>query len=67
MQIRKAEEKDIKDFVRLVRLDLGYAEAQEDFVRSQFCKLDHGREEVFVADVGGVAAGFIHVEVYSNL
>lgn len=67
MQIRKAEKKDIKDLVRLVREDLGYAKAQEDFVRSKFCKLDHGREEVFVADVDGVAAGFIHVEVYSNL
>ena len=27
------------------------------FVRSQFCKPDHGGEEVFGADVDGVAAG----------
>ncbi len=67
MKIRTTNENDIRDVLFLIRNDLGYEEVQEDFVLSQLKKLQHDYEEVFIADVAGEAAGFIHVEVYSNL
>lgn len=67
MQIRTATEKDLQDLLELIRKGLGDEDAKEDFVLAQLKKLPHEREEVFVADVDGVAAGFIHVEVYSNI
>lgn len=67
MQIRTATEKDLQDLLELIRKGLGDEDAKEDFVLVQLKKLPHNREEVFVADVDGVAAGFIHVEVYSNI
>ena len=67
MQIRTATEKDLQDLLELIRKGLGDEDAKEDFVLVQLKKLPHEREEVFVADVDGVAAGFIHVEVYSNI
>ena len=67
MQIRIATEKDLQDLLELIRKGLGDEDAKEDFVLAQLKKLPHEREEVFVADVDGVAAGFIHVEVYSNI
>jgi len=66
-KIRPAEEKDIPSLVILIQNDLGYAEAKEDFVRKQFLQLNKNREEIFVADVEGAVAGFIHVEKYSNI
>lgn len=67
MQIRTATEKDLQDLLELIRKGLGDEDAKEDFVLAQLKKLPHEREEVFVADVDGIAAGFIHVEVYSNI
>ena len=67
MQIRHATENDLSDLLELIRKGLGDEDAQEDFVRANLLKLPPEREAVFVADVDGVAAGFIHVEVYSNL
>lgn len=67
MQIRTATEKDLQDLLELIRKGLGDEDAKEDFVLVQLKKLPHEREEVFVADVDGVVAGFIHVEVYSNI
>lgn len=67
MQIRTATEKDLQDLLELIRKGLGDEDAKEDFVLAQLKKLPHQCEEVFVADVDGVAAGFIHVEVYSNI
>lgn len=67
MQIRHVTENDLSDLLELIRKGLGDEDAQEDFVRANLSKLPPEREAVFVADVDGVAAGFIHVEVYSNL
>ena len=67
MQIRTATEKDLQDLLELIRKGLGDEDAKEDFVLAQLKKLPHEREEVFVAAVDGAAAGFIHVEVYSNI
>jgi len=65
--IRTAEEKDISSLVILIKNDLGYFEVKEDFVRNQFLQLNKSRDEVFVAEIEGVVAGFIHVEKYSNI
>ena len=67
MKIRLVTENDLPDLLELIRKGLGEEDAKEDFVLAQLKKLTHDREEVFVADVDGVAAGFIHVEVYSNI
>lgn len=67
MIIRTAKTEDLQNLLELIRKGLGYEEAKDDFVLTQLKKLPHQREEVFVADVDGVAAGFIHVEVYSNI
>lgn len=67
MKIRTATGNDLQDLLELIRKGLGDEDAQDDFVLAQLEKLSHEREEVFVADVDGVAAGFIHVEVYSNI
>jgi len=67
ISIRTAEEKDIPSLVILIKNDLGYAEAKEDFVRNQFLQLDKNREEVFVAEIEGAVTGFVHVEKYSNI
>jgi len=66
-KIRPAEEKDLPSLVTLIQNDLGYAEAKEDFVRNQFLQLNKNRDEIFVAEIEGTVAGFIHVEKYSNI
>jgi len=67
IKIRTAEEKDVPALVTLIQKDLGYAEAKEDFVRTQFLQLDKNREEIFVAETDGSVVGVIHVEKYSNI
>jgi len=66
-KIRTAEEKDVPALVTLIQKDLGYEEAKEDFVRSQFLQMDTKREDIFVAEIEDIIAGFIHVEKYSNI
>ena len=67
MVIRIVEEKDVADLVNLIKKDLGYADAKEDFIRNQILKLDTNREAVFVAEIDEFVVGFIHVEKYSNI
>ena len=67
MLIRAATEKDIEELLVLINVDLGEGDVPKDFILNQLKNIDKNREEVFVADVDGVAAGFIHVEVYSSL
>lgn len=67
MIIRKALEKDIPELVILIQQDLGYSDAQENFVHSQFLNMDANREEIFVVEINDTVVGFIHVEKYSNI
>ena len=67
MTIRTATEKDIEELLVLINVDLGEGNVQKDFILNQLKNIDKKREEVFVADVDGKTAGFIHVEVYSCL
>lgn len=46
--------------------DLGYP-CEVSLVRRKIGSLDHAREEVFVAEVDGVVAGYIHIERFEVL
>lgn len=46
--------------------DLGY-KCEEQFVKERLEKLDTTREVVFVAELDGEVAGYVHAEVYSLL
>ena len=64
MFIRPAEEKDIPDLTVIIRNDLGYSDAKEDFIHQQFLNMDRNRETILVAESDEVT-GFIHIEKYS--
>lgn len=62
--IRKFELTDAYAIAEICRNDLGY-ECDEALVRENLKQLDSKREQVFVADIDGTVAGFIHIELYN--
>ena len=66
MEIRNATGKDATEISRISSKDLGY-ECEESFVKERLENLDDSREVVFVAELGGKVAGYVHAEVYTLL
>ena len=59
MVIREAAITDSAAICRISSKDLGY-ECEETFVRGRLENLDSNREIVFVAELDGVVAGYVH-------
>ena len=66
MIIREATTKDPFAICNISCADLGY-DCSCDFVSTRIGNLDKGREKVFVAEVNGIVAGYIHAEKYQTL
>lgn len=66
MIIRKANVNDADDIHKICQDDLGY-NCTVDLVKKRLENLDLNRERVFVADVDGRVAGFVHAEDYKTL
>lgn len=66
MEIRNATGKDATEISRISSKDLGY-ECEESFVKERLENLDESREVVFVAELDGKVAGYVHAEVYTLL
>ena len=66
MLIREAKVEDAAVICSISSKDLGY-ECKEFFVKERLEKLDEKREAVFVAELEGKVAGYVHAEVYSLL
>lgn len=66
VNIRKAETNDAPAICRICTNDLGY-ECREEFVLNRLKNIDESREAVFVAEIEGAVAGFIHAEKYELL
>lgn len=62
-EVRINDSKEIKD---ICKNDLGY-ECDKQLVELRIANLDVNRECVFVADMDGELAGFVHVEKYDLL
>lgn len=66
INIRNAELTDAYALAEICKNDLGY-ECEEALVSEKLKLIDGKREQVFVADIDGIVAGFIHIELYSVL
>ena len=66
MIIREAKITDAGAICRISSNDLGY-KCEEQFVKERLEKLDATREIVFVAELDGAVAGYVHAEMYSLL
>lgn len=66
MNVRKANENDAPAICKICAEDLGY-ECSENFVSNRLKNLDANREAVFVAEIEGAVAGFVHAEKYELL
>lgn len=66
MHIREAKITDAAAICCISSKDLGY-ECKESFVKERMEKLEANREVVFVAELEGAVAGYVHAEVYSLL
>ena len=66
MIIREATIEDAFAICNISCADLGYYCSCE-FVSTRISNLDKGREKVFVAEVNGIVAGYIHTEKYQTL
>lgn len=66
MLVREANSKDIAAICSISSNDLGYS-CDEKLVLQQFAGLDSNREAVFVAEIDGEVAGYVHAEIYSLL
>lgn len=66
MFIREATIEDAFAICNISCADLGY-DCSCEFVSSRISNLDKGREKVFVAEVNGIVAGYIHAEIYQTL
>lgn len=66
MLIREANEKDAAAICNISSKDLGYA-CEEQFVLQRLTALDYNREVVFVAEIEGAVAGYVHAEMYNLL
>ena len=66
MIIREATIEDAFAICNISCADLGY-DCSCEFVSARISNLDKGREKVFVAEVNGIVAGYIHAEKYQTL
>lgn len=66
MFIREATIEDAFAICNISCVDLGY-DCSCEFVSTRISNLDKGREKVFVAEVNGIVAGYIHAEKYQTL
>ena len=66
MIIREATIEDAFAICNISCADLGY-DCSGEFVSTRISNLDKGREKVFVAEVNGIVAGYIHAEKYQTL
>lgn len=66
MVIREARVTDATAICSISSNDLGYA-CEEQFVLQRLAALDSNREVVFVAEIDGAVAGYVHAEVYNLL
>lgn len=66
MIIRKANVNDADDIHKICQDDLGY-NCTVDLVKKRLENLNLNRERVFVADVDGRVAGYVHAEKYNVL
>ena len=66
MTIREATIEDAFSICNISFADLGY-DCSCDFVSTRINNLDNRREKVFVAEVNGIVAGYIHAEKYQTL
>ena len=66
MIIREATLKDAFTICNISCIDLGY-DCSCEFVSTRISNLDKGREKVFVVEVNGIVAGYVHAEKYQTL
>ena len=66
MIIREATIEDAFAICNICCDDLGY-DCSCEFVATRISNLDNGRERVFVAEVNGIVAVYIHAEKYQTL
>ena len=66
MIIREATIEDAFAICNISCADLGY-DCSCEFVSTRISNLDKGREKVFVAEVNGIVAGYIHAEKHQTL
>ena len=66
MIIREATIEDAFAICNISCADLGY-DCSCEFVSTRISNLDKGKEKVFVAEVNGIVAGYIHAEKYQTL
>lgn len=66
MYIREATIQDAFAICNISCNDLGY-DCSCEFVTTRINNLDRVRERVFVAEVNGIVAGYIHIEKYETL
>lgn len=66
VNIRKADTNDAPAICKICADDLGY-ECREEFVLNRLKNIDESREAVFVAEIEGTVAGFVHAEKYELL
>ena len=66
MIIREATIEDAFAICNISCADLGY-DCSCEFVSTRISNLDKGREKLFVAEVNGIVAGYIHAEKYQTL
>lgn len=66
MVLREAKIEDAAAICRISSNDLGYS-CEEALCLQRVNNLDFKREAVFVAELDGNVAGYVHVEVYSLL
>lgn len=64
--IREARISDSKEIKDICTNDLGY-QCDEQLIEFRIANLEENRECVFVADIDGEIAGFVHVEKYNPL
>ena len=64
--VREAKLTDAAAICRISSDDLGY-KCEEQYVKKRLERLDASREVVFVAELDGAVAGYVHAEVYSLL
>lgn len=67
MQVRNAIYEDCERLLVISQNDLGYTDCTLENLQTQFKKLDSKREQVFVVEIEGTVAGFIHVAKYDVL
>ena len=66
MIVREATVEDAFAICNISCADLGY-DCSCEFVSTRISSLDKEREKVFVAEVNGIVAGYIHAEKYQTL